>query len=438
VKNTKLLVTVILIVLVVFGIFSIILSNVKSGKKDYNEALSLAENYMSRGLYQLAIEEYDKAIAVKDSEELRNAVLDAYAKRYEESTGILDNYITAAENAVAAFKKNESYYTILIKLYGINDDYQSAYKVLDKAIKGGLKTDTIMSLYAKVKYAFDAGWYTYMHILSGTNGFYPVGNSSLWGLIDETGSNKANLLYNFVSQVGDEGVRILAGDENTLVDGKGVVRGKLSFVPTAAGIYSEGLIAIKNDKTYGYYDSLGDYKFGKYLAASNFTNGKAAVSEKEGTWQIIDKDGKAVSDTTYKDVKLNADGSYIKKGVMVAKTDDKYKLYDKKGKQIGNFECDDIDVVTDDGLIAFKKDGKWGFVNTSGKVVIDAAFDSAKSFSNGLAGVCSGEKWGFIDESGTVVIDYQFYGVDYFNSKRYCLVKGTPGDWELIGLKVKF
>ena len=135
---------------------------------------------------------------------------------------------------------------------------------------------------------------------------------------------------------------------------------------------------------------------------------------------------------------MNLDGSYLKNGIMFAKSDGKYKIYDKDGKRVGSFECDDIDVITDDGIIAFKKNDKWGFVDTTGKVVVEAKFDNAKSFSNGLAAVCQGEKWGFADKDGTVVIDCQFFDADYFNSKRNCLVKSTPGDWQMIALKVNF
>lgn len=135
---------------------------------------------------------------------------------------------------------------------------------------------------------------------------------------------------------------------------------------------------------------------------------------------------------------LNLDGSYLKNDIMFAKTDGKYKIYDKDGKRIGSFECDDIDVITDDGIIAFKTNDKWGFVDSTGKVVVEAKFDNAKSFSNGLAAICQSEKWGFADKDGTVVIDCQFFDADYFNSKRNCLVKSTPDDWQMIALKVKF
>ena len=46
------------------------------------------------------------------------------------------------------------------------------------------------------------------------------------------------------------------------------------------------------------------------------------------------------------------------------------------------------------------QDGKWGFIDTTGKLVIDAKFDEAKSFLNSRAPVCLGTKWGFINKAG--------------------------------------
>ena len=46
----------------------------------------------------------------------------------------------------------------------------------------------------------------------------------------------------------------------------------------------------------------------------------------------------------------------------------------------------------------------------TGKLVILAQFDEAHSFSQGLAAVKVGSKWGFIDKSGKFVIQPQFDG----------------------------
>lgn len=59
-------------------------------------------------------------------------------------------------------------------------------------------------------------------------------------------------------------------------------------------------------------------------------------------------------------------------------------------------------------LIAVKKDGKWGFMNVSGKMAIKATYDRTYNFSNGLAAVKKNGKWGFINKNGKEVIKPQF------------------------------
>src|SRR6266568_6376956 len=66
-------------------------------------------------------------------------------------------------------------------------------------------------------------------------------------------------------------------------------------------------------------------------------------------------------------------------------------------------------------LFPIDKDGKWGFIDRTGKVVIPIQFDSANDFHEGLALVIAKAKKLFIDASGRVVITPQFDIVDDFS-----------------------
>ena len=198
-----------------------------------------------------------------------------------------------------------------------------------------------------------------------------------------------------------------------------VVQGYFAKVPQDVGIYADGLIPVKYEDQYAYYNLMGDKQFGDYIEAGKFTDGKAAVQDKTG-WYLIDTTGAKASETVYEEIVLNPDGTYIKKNVMLAKKDGAYHLY-KGDKEIGSYEA--ADVVTDDGIVAVCIGGKWGFIDTDAE---------ARSFSNGLAAVSDGKKWGFIDRKGTLVIDYTFAGADYFNSKMNCLVEESPGNWKML------
>ena len=65
-----------------------------------------------------------------------------------------------------------------------------------------------------------------------------------------------------------------------------------------------------------------------------------------------------------------------------------------------------------EGLAAFCDNGKWGFINDSGKTVITAQFESATVFENGIASVVLNGQWIIIDHNGQKV------GTDVFQDIR--------------------
>lgn len=69
-----------------------------------------------------------------------------------------------------------------------------------------------------------------------------------------------------------------------------------------------------------------------------------------------------------------------------------------------------------DGLAAVKVAGKCGYIDTSGKYVISPQFAYADSFVDGLANVHVGDKSGFIDKTGKLVINPQFTTYEPFHS----------------------
>ncbi len=69
--------------------------------------------------------------------------------------------------------------------------------------------------------------------------------------------------------------------------------------------------------------------------------------------------------------------------------------------------------------VVVKRGDKYGYADESGKVVIEARFDDATPFSEGLAAVRVGGpedgKWGYIDGTGDFVIEPQFAGASFFS-----------------------
>jgi hypothetical protein len=84
-----------------------------------------------------------------------------------------------------------------------------------------------------------------------------------------------------------------------------------------------------------------------------------------------------------------------------------------------------------EGLIRIKKNGKIGFANEKGEILINPQFDAAMPFSKGYAAICIGGinekqgeyivrnngKWGLIDKSGRFILKPVYEDLKNFEGK---------------------
>lgn len=82
-----------------------------------------------------------------------------------------------------------------------------------------------------------------------------------------------------------------------------------------------------------------------------------------------------------------------------------------------------------EGLNKVKMNGKWGFIDTSGKIAVEPKFEEAFNFMpDNKAPVKENGKWGFIDRTGKWVIAPQYDNIKMINpfniTKAYILTKG--------------
>ena len=166
--------------------------------------------------------------------------------------------------------------------------------------------------------------------------------------------------------------------------GKLVPTGKWGFVDVKgrfevfAGVtflsdFREGLAFFHKGNLTGYMDRKFNVVITpRFKSAGDFYFGRARAQSVDGAEYYIDKSGKRLFP--------NSDG--------------------------GEFQ---------DRKAFFKKDGKYGFIDLDGNVIIPAKFDEAIHFGEGLAGVRVGKKWGFVNEQGAMVIPPQFEAVGVFS-----------------------
>lgn len=90
---------------------------------------------------------------------------------------------------------------------------------------------------------------------------------------------------------------------------------------------------------------------------------------------------------------------------------DRWGYIDRSGKIVIEPQFERAEEFSE-GLAAIELDGKWGFIDTNGKLIVEPQYSSAQRFSEGLARIQIGAdldgKWGFIDHTGQTVIAPQF------------------------------
>lgn len=431
----KMLVSVFLVLLVAFGWMQLLTSG--GSRAQYNSLMESAQGLMERGLYQKAGQEYFLAAQEINTEEACSAAVEAFRAGYVQDEELFDDYQQALEQALEKQPAHTSFAQALAELYLEDGDARSAYTMLSNAVKNGADEQALEEMMWHARYACTPGWQTFSSVSPLCGGYYVVDRYGGWDYLSKDGETQNLTGYDFLGPIGEEGIRLVRKNDRWQLEGSdAVIQGFVTEQVQEAGVYAQGLIPLKMDGLYYYYDLLGEVQFGEYEMAGTFTKGTAAVQTADG-WMLINSEGQPVSDTLYREIRLNGEGRYLVDDRMLADSGSGFCLFDKKENPIGSFNAEVVDILTEDGLFAFCQKEKWGFANDKGEIVIPAQYEQAKSFSNGLAAVFDGNKWGFINKNNELVIDFQFIQADYFNDAGFCMIQKESGEWSLLERQIK-
>ncbi len=87
------------------------------------------------------------------------------------------------------------------------------------------------------------------------------------------------------------------------------------------------------------------------------------------------------------------------------------------------------------GLLAFKFMDAWGLINLNKNIMVAPRWESLSSANNfGLIAATLQNKYGYIDETGKAIIDCAWDGISNFNSHGYCTVARASGHNYLFGM----
>jgi len=189
------------------------------------------------------------------------------------------------------------------------------------------------------------------------------------------------------------------------------------------------MLVVKNGKKYSVITSDGktkikDYDYIEYAFDDYY------IAEKDNKYGVIDVDGNTKVDFKYTNIVYRSDAGFIEaekddgtsdlldtsfvtkvtgivssvnieEGYIKIRVDSEYEYYNLK------LEKKDVtEILVSNTLFLSKENGKYGFVNKDGQVIVDYIYDDATEQNEyGYAAIKKDGKWGAIDSTGKVVLE---------------------------------
>ncbi|PIE50888.1 MAG: hypothetical protein CSA38_00980 [Flavobacteriales bacterium] len=230
-----------------------------------------------------------------------------------------------------------------------------------------------------------------------------------WGFINAVGKMVIDFQFDKVKSF-HSGIAVVFKNKRWFYIDK---TGKEIKMPDSEKLYDfneEGIAFIKKDKKIGLIDTKGNIILKPtYNKILKFDNGIAKIN-KGKLWGLINTEGKVIIEPIYKRI-----GSAYQNKITIAQKDkvwgiinngkftpvpDAVKMWEFNGQNL---------------TYAKSKNKKIGFIDKSGKWVIEPQFKKARAFSCGLAPVMTSKKWGYIDTTGKIVIEEKFKDAEIFS-----------------------
>ncbi|MDQ3109522.1 MAG: WG repeat-containing protein [Bacteroidota bacterium] len=181
---------------------------------------------------------------------------------------------------------------------------------------------------------------------------------------------------------------------------------------------ADSLMAIP--RFYGYVDKTGNLVLpAKYEVALPFHNGRAYVLYHD-KWGVIDTKGNWIFVPM---LEWPGELSYISKDH--GNEGRSFYKYEEDGASTWKGENAAVYSFNEGMGCIFKYD-KYGFIDTTGKIIAAPVYDEVKIFSNGLAAVRHGDLWGYIDKTGKEIIPLAYFSAQNFSVEGLACVGTAP------------
>lgn len=336
-------------------------------------------------------------------------------------------------------------YTELERVTGISNEKELYFIAFKEGQAGLLKSKKLI-----LNYEYQDIQY------SSLNDVFVVQRNSKQGVVSKKGETIVNTEYDNIT-FGGMYINAKKGENTYLFDLKGISIDNKEIISKTATQNSNYFITVDQDDIYKVVDGEekvvidNDYSYIEYLPGDYF------IVAKDGKNGVIDVSGKSVIDLAYTSIFRLNDTDILQAEKIETKTIDLYSsnmhkiasqenatittgnnyillasdkdfaYYDFSGNKLEAKE-----VFPDNQLFAKKINGKWGFVDKSGNVVVQNEYEMVTEFNEyGFAGIKMNGKWGVMEQSMHKVIQEPVYELEWTQPNfigKYYRIRNWHGD----------
>ena len=215
-----------------------------------------------------------------------------------------------------------------------------------------------------------------------------ISNRGGYGLIDTKSKDILPPIFTYLELVDKELYKFKINDLYGLVNSNGIIVAPNIY--NSIGKFEDGLAYVRinmpsnnsddNNERYGYIDIKGNEILPPYYEYIGKRNNNISVVMRNNIWGLFN--------LVSHQIQIIPDAAFLGPNLQKLCRINVGGRYDKSEKKT--------------------KGGVWGYISTSGQIVIEPIYENALNFSEGLAAIQQGGKWGFIGTDGKIVVPCEY------------------------------
>lgn len=234
-----------------------------------------------------------------------------------------------------------------------------------------------------------------------------------YGYIDKGNTVVVDFIYDSATDFENSRAIVGVNERLGVINRAGFVVLPIEF--NDIGSFSEGLIYGQRDSLFGYYDNTGNQRIDeRYFEAFSFMNGIAKVQIGKNQ-TFIDVYGVPIVAPIFESI------HFFNDSLLVYEMGSKFGICRINGSILDSAKYGVIGVLSN-GRAVVTYQGKLGYMNGEGKIVLDTKYDEfpnfleAGQFNGTYAIVRMKGKFGVIDHNGKFIISPTYYHLGKFSS----------------------